>query len=69
MAPRRADRAGFEAMREAMRERFAPLAEQTRGFDPAREHLLGTSGTVTTLAAHGAEAAALQPRQGGCQLA
>ena len=26
-------------------------AEQTRGFDPARDHLLGTSGTVTTLAA------------------
>jgi exopolyphosphatase/guanosine-5'-triphosphate,3'-diphosphate pyrophosphatase len=45
------DRAGFEAMRDAMVMRFAPLAEETRGFDPAHEHLLGTSGTVTTLAA------------------
>ena len=43
--------AGFETMREAMRARFAPLADQTPGFDPAHEHLLGTSGTVTTLAA------------------
>jgi exopolyphosphatase/guanosine-5'-triphosphate,3'-diphosphate pyrophosphatase len=45
------DHAGFEAMRDAMVTRFAPLAEETRGFDPAHEHLLGTSGTVTTLAA------------------
>lgn len=45
------NRAGFEAMRTAMLARFAPLAEQTRGFDPVHEHLLGTSGTVTTLAA------------------
>jgi exopolyphosphatase/guanosine-5'-triphosphate,3'-diphosphate pyrophosphatase len=44
-------RAGFETMREAMLARFAPLREKTPGFDPAREHLLGTSGTVTTLAA------------------
>jgi exopolyphosphatase/guanosine-5'-triphosphate,3'-diphosphate pyrophosphatase len=43
--------AGFESMREAMRARFAPLAQQTPDFDPAHEHLLGTSGTVTTLAA------------------
>lgn len=43
--------AGFEAMREAMRMRFAPLAQQMPDFDPAHEHLLGTSGTVTTLAA------------------
>src|SRR6185437_14007270 len=35
----------------AMRVRFAPLRAQTQGFDPAQEHLLGTSGTVTTLAA------------------
>jgi len=42
---------GFETMREAMRARFAPLADQMPEFDPAREHLLGTSGTVTTLAA------------------
>ena len=44
-------RAGFEIMREAMLARFAPLREKTQGFDPVREHLLGTSGTVTTLAA------------------
>ena len=44
-------RAGFETMRDAMLVRFAPLREKTQGFDPAREHLLGTSGTVTTLAA------------------
>ncbi|MES2294416.1 MAG: Ppx/GppA phosphatase family protein [Pseudomonadota bacterium] len=43
--------AGFEQMLAAMRSRFAPWVEQTRGFDPVREHLLGTSGTVTTLAA------------------
>jgi exopolyphosphatase/guanosine-5'-triphosphate,3'-diphosphate pyrophosphatase len=42
---------GFEAMCEAMRMRFAPLAQQMPEFDPAHEHLLGTSGTVTTLAA------------------
>jgi exopolyphosphatase/guanosine-5'-triphosphate,3'-diphosphate pyrophosphatase len=42
-------RAGFETMKEAMRDRFAAYARQ--GFDPAHEHLLGTSGTVTTLAA------------------
>jgi exopolyphosphatase/guanosine-5'-triphosphate,3'-diphosphate pyrophosphatase len=45
------NRAGFETMRDAMLARFAPLREKTQGFDPAREHLLGTSGTVTTLAA------------------
>jgi exopolyphosphatase/guanosine-5'-triphosphate,3'-diphosphate pyrophosphatase len=41
--------APFASMRETMRRRFAPLAGG--GFDPAAEHLLGTSGTVTTLAA------------------
>ncbi|MEP6829435.1 MAG: Ppx/GppA phosphatase family protein [Rhizomicrobium sp.] len=45
------NRDGFEAMCDAMRARFAPLAQQTPDFDPAHEHLLGTSGTVTTLAA------------------
>jgi exopolyphosphatase / guanosine-5'-triphosphate,3'-diphosphate pyrophosphatase len=45
------NRPGYEIMRDAMRARFAPLREQTSGFDPAHEHLLGTSGTVTTLAA------------------
>lgn len=43
--------AGFEIMREAMRARFAPLTDQMPDFDPGRQHLLGTSGTVTTLAA------------------
>jgi exopolyphosphatase/guanosine-5'-triphosphate,3'-diphosphate pyrophosphatase len=42
-------RAGFEKMREAMRQQFAPFAAED--FDPKTEHLLGTSGTVTTLAA------------------
>jgi exopolyphosphatase/guanosine-5'-triphosphate,3'-diphosphate pyrophosphatase len=36
-------------MKSAMRECFAPYAG--RGFDASNEHLLGTSGTVTTLAA------------------
>ena len=45
------NRAGFETMREAMIAQFAPLRAETDGFDPAHEHLLGTSGTVTTLAA------------------
>ena len=44
-------RAGFEAMRDAVHARFAPLREGTEGFHVAHEHLLGTSGTVTTLAA------------------
>src|ERR1700759_5487524 len=43
--------AGFETMRSAMTERFAPLRDKTQGFDAKAEHLLGTSGTVTTLAA------------------
>ncbi len=43
--------AGFEKMRTAMIRAFQPLADKTKNFDPAREHLLGTSGTVTTLAA------------------
>jgi exopolyphosphatase/guanosine-5'-triphosphate,3'-diphosphate pyrophosphatase len=45
------NRGGYEAMLQAMRKRFAELREMTRGFDPAADHLLGTSGTVTTLAA------------------
>jgi exopolyphosphatase/guanosine-5'-triphosphate,3'-diphosphate pyrophosphatase len=45
------NRAGFEAMRAAMAERFASLREETADFDAKAEHLLGTSGTVTTLAA------------------
>jgi exopolyphosphatase/guanosine-5'-triphosphate,3'-diphosphate pyrophosphatase len=42
-------RAGFDKMHAAMRDVFAPYAGQ--GFDIKHEHLLGTSGTVTTLAA------------------
>jgi exopolyphosphatase/guanosine-5'-triphosphate,3'-diphosphate pyrophosphatase len=42
----------FAALGAAMRARFAACAAQTQTlFDPARHHLLGTSGTVTTLAA------------------
>ncbi len=42
-------RSGFEKMRTAMTAQFLPYAQ--KGFDPKNEHLLGTSGTVTTLAA------------------
>ena len=42
---------GFGAMRDRLVERFAEFAAQMQGFDPVRYHLLGTSGTVTTLAA------------------
>lgn len=45
-------RAGFERMREDLRTRFEPLARaMPDGFDDRKYHLLGTSGTVTTLAA------------------
>lgn len=45
-------RAGFEAMREDLRRKFEPYALQMgEAFDPRKNHLLGTSGTVTTLAA------------------
>jgi len=44
--------AGFEHMRDELKARFAPLALEMRdGFDSSKYHLLGTSGTVTTLAA------------------
>jgi exopolyphosphatase/guanosine-5'-triphosphate,3'-diphosphate pyrophosphatase len=50
--PAAQSRAGFEAMRAAMQTRFAALAGKgAMPFDPKAEHLLGTSGTVTTLAA------------------
>lgn len=49
--PAARDRPGFETMREAILARLAPFKEKIVGFDPEREHLLGTSGTVTTLAA------------------
>jgi exopolyphosphatase/guanosine-5'-triphosphate,3'-diphosphate pyrophosphatase len=42
---------GFATMREELRALFAPHAAQMPDYDPARNHLLGTSGTVTTLAA------------------
>ena len=45
--------AGYAAMRSAMIERFRPLRakmDQVGTFDPSTHHLLGTSGTVTTLA-------------------
>ena len=54
---------------KAMTGRFGAFRGRMKGFDPARQHLLGTSGTVTTLAAHRAQAAALQSRQSGCELA
>ena len=45
-------RIGFDRMRADLRARFEPFARQMgTGFDIARNHLLGTSGTVTTLAA------------------
>ena len=48
-------RVGFDRMRLDLISRFKPLAEQMAAagepFDVRRHHLLGTSGTVTTLAA------------------
>jgi len=45
-------RDGFEQMRADLRARFEPFALQMgEGFDIHKHHLLGTSGTVTTLAA------------------
>jgi len=47
------DRAGYGVLRARMIERFRPLRQkmdQVASFDPATHHLLGTSGTVTTLA-------------------
>jgi exopolyphosphatase/guanosine-5'-triphosphate,3'-diphosphate pyrophosphatase len=50
--PDSASRAGFERMRNELQARFEPLArEMGDGFDSKKNHLLGTSGTVTTLAA------------------
>lgn len=46
--------AGYAAIREALMPRFAAIQREIEGlrpFDPAAHHLLGTSGTVTTLAA------------------
>ena len=41
----------YGRLRAMLAQRFGALAAQMPGFDPAAEHLLGTSGTVTTLAA------------------
>jgi exopolyphosphatase/guanosine-5'-triphosphate,3'-diphosphate pyrophosphatase len=49
----RLDRAGFSSIRDAMVSRFAVVKadmDKIAPFDPATHHLLGTSGTVTTLA-------------------
>jgi exopolyphosphatase/guanosine-5'-triphosphate,3'-diphosphate pyrophosphatase len=47
------DLAGYVVMRDAMIERFRPIRakmDAAGAFDPKTHHLLGTSGTVTTLA-------------------
>ena len=52
-AGRPTDRAGYAAMRAQMVERFRPIRmgmDTHAVFDPLTHHLLGTSGTVTTLA-------------------
>jgi len=50
--PASTSRVGFEQMRNDLRSRFEPLAAGMQDkFDPRKYHLLGTSGTVTTLAA------------------
>ncbi|HEY0266396.1 MAG TPA: Ppx/GppA phosphatase family protein [Rhizomicrobium sp.] len=46
-----ASRIGFDRMRDELRDRLAPFAARMEGFDGRKYHLLGTSGTVTTLAA------------------
>jgi exopolyphosphatase/guanosine-5'-triphosphate,3'-diphosphate pyrophosphatase len=43
-------RATFEAMVAEVLTQLAPFAAQNEGHDPRRFHLLGTSGTVTTIA-------------------
>lgn len=50
---RQTDPCGYAAMRDEMIERFRPLRarmDEIAPFDPLTHHLLGTSGTVTTLA-------------------
>jgi exopolyphosphatase/guanosine-5'-triphosphate,3'-diphosphate pyrophosphatase len=44
-------RADYDRLCAELAERFAALRASMPDFDPATEHLLGTSGTVTTLAA------------------
>jgi exopolyphosphatase/guanosine-5'-triphosphate,3'-diphosphate pyrophosphatase len=45
------DRQDYLALRAELAARFGELRLQMPDFDPVSEHLLGTSGTVTTLAA------------------
>ena len=44
-------RADYDRLNAELTARFAVLMDAMPDFDPATEHLLGTSGTVTTLAA------------------
>jgi exopolyphosphatase/guanosine-5'-triphosphate,3'-diphosphate pyrophosphatase len=44
-------RADYDRLAAELTARFAALTDAMPDFDPAAEHLLGTSGTVTTLAA------------------
>ena len=44
-------REDFDRLSDELTARFAVLRQSMPDFDPAAEHLLGTSGTVTTLAA------------------
>jgi len=50
--PSSTSRSGFDRMQADLKSRFAPFAHQMgHDFDSEHYHLLGTSGTVTTLAA------------------
>ena len=50
--PASSTREGYERMRDDVIQRFSPYAKAMGGsFDSRKNHLLGTSGTVTTLAA------------------
>ncbi|HKQ45428.1 MAG TPA: Ppx/GppA phosphatase family protein [Rhizomicrobium sp.] len=50
--PSSTSRSGFDRMQADLKARFAPFANQMgHTFDSEHYHLLGTSGTVTTLAA------------------
>lgn len=44
------DRAWYDTLEQRMRETFSPVRAAMSGFDENAHHLLGTSGTVTTLA-------------------
>lgn len=51
LGPDTASHDAFLAMRDDLIARFRPYAQQMADFDIRKNHLLGTSGTVTTLAA------------------